>query len=433
MRLGPSDARRSRARAAAAWAVCVALGLCASGAHGQGPSGGGGPPAGNAAPPPANVVVEAARIEPLERTREVTGQLRVGRRSVLASEGVGLVVTMDVEPGDTIDRGQVVARLDSAQARLAVGRALAAVAVRRAVLAERSADRDRAGAELARFDSAGESVAPLELENRRALLAIADAQVMAAEADVGTAIADLDEARRREQKLVIAAPFRGRVVSRRTDIGQWIREGDPVVEVVDLESVEAVLDVPESLIARIDAPGAIVRVVIGGIGAEIDAAVTAIVPDADPLARLFPVRVRLPNPEGRLRPGMSASGLIPTGRFEPVLTVSRDAIRRDDSGEYVFVERGGVALPARVRRVDAWGGRVAVEPAGTARLGAAQGPDAGASVTIAQGAMVIVEGNERVTAGAPVKSTVRQATPAEPRPGAAPARAGTAEGLRRAG
>ncbi|MBL9033072.1 MAG: efflux RND transporter periplasmic adaptor subunit [Phycisphaerae bacterium] len=338
-------------------------------------------------PPPAPAVLAEVKEEMLERRREVTGQLRSMMRSLLASEEDGLVVELSLQEGDEVKAGQVVARMRDTRARLDVQRLEADVRVRQATLVERRAEAEKARRDVARMDEAmarGAGLAP-EAEDRRSALAGAEARLASAEADVIAVQAQLDWARERLARMSIVAPFTARIVGKRTEVGQWLRQGDPVVELVALDQIEARLDVPEALVGLLASAGTSVQVRVTATGQTLEAPVAAIVPEADPMSRLFPVRVRLANASGQLRPGMSVVGLVPTGSRAATLVVPKDAILRDDAGEFVYAEMEGKAVPARVRTLFAVGDRVAVQ-----------------SPMLRAGTKVVVEGNERMFPGQPL-------------------------------
>jgi len=345
------------------------------------------PPAG---PPPALVKVDAARVETVEQLREVTGELRSPQRSLVASQQAGRVIDMDLQEGDPVKAGQVIARLDDTLIRLGVQREEATLIARRATVAERESLLERARRDQSRVNEIATrgSATTNEIDDSKTSVALAEARLAQARAEQTWAEQELGLARERLRQMSVTAPFNGRVAKKRAEVGQWVQEGDGVAEIVALDRIEARLDVPESLVVRLPAAGTgeagmtIIRVRVRALGQEFEGTLAQIVPDADPLSRLFPVRVLIENPGLRLRPGMSVVGLVPSGRQEPTVTVHKDAVNRDDAGEFIYFDAGGTAAVARVRSLFAVGERVAVQ-----------------SDQLPTGARVVVEGNERLNPG----------------------------------
>jgi RND family efflux transporter MFP subunit len=344
--------------------------------------------------PASPVTVDEARMETTEQWREVTGELRAARRALLATEEEGLVVSLEPQEGDEVKAGQVVARMRDTKARLDVQRVEADLAVKVATAAEREADVSKARRDVERIEEvmARSSAAASEVEDRKILLKAAEARLAAAKAEVDSARSALDWAKERLARMAISAPFAARVVAKKTEVGQWVRQGEAVLEVVALDQIDARLDVPESYIDELAKSHMPVRIKLVASGEVVEAPVAAVVPDADQRSRLFPVRVRLGNPGGRLRPGMSVAALVPTGTRQPTLTISKDAILRNDAGEYVLFNANGTAAPAPIKTLFPVGDRVAVQ-----------------SAMLRPGVQVIVEGNERLFPGMPIAPTLRAA------------------------
>ncbi len=341
--------------------------------------------------PPAKVRLDEVRLETLEQMRRVTGELRAQRRSRLATQAQGLVVMLDVREGDTVVAGQVIARLDAEQVELELARQQAELNALEATVQEREALAQRAGKELDRVrrlrDEA--SASAQELDDAMLEDAAARARLERAKADVETAARAADVLSKRLRDMEVRAPFAGRVVEIATEVGQWLGEGGVVLEMYDAESIEAWIDVPERHIGRVLSAGEgetpPVHVIVAAAGSAIDGEIIQVVPSADPLSRLFPVRVRVDDTLGRLQPGMSVVAEVPTGAAEPTLTVHKDAILRNDGGEFVYTAgpnprgEGLVAMPVQISRLFAVGNRVAIRRGG-----------------LSEGTRVVIEGNERM-------------------------------------
>ncbi|MFI4872706.1 MAG: efflux RND transporter periplasmic adaptor subunit [Phycisphaerales bacterium JB061] len=346
---------------------------------------------------PANVVIDEARMETVERLRRVTGELRALQRSRLAAREEGQVLTLSVRAGDEVEKGQVIATLDPVLAELTVASAEANLDALRASVAEQQAEVDRAQFDFDRIESLVErsSASSQEFEDARVDLASAQARYQRAVADVTAAEARLELDRQRLKDMVIRAPFNAKVISTQTDVGQWLSIGDEVCELYAVDSIEAWVDVPESVIERMSSVGDSVSVQIPALAGEIQGTITQIVPAVDPMSRLFPVRIAVPNDRNILQPGMSVTAMIPTGAKQEMLTISKDAILRDDAGEFVYMAVPNeqqpdspfkeIAVPVRITRQFAIGDRVAIMPGG-----------------MPPGARLIVEGNERMFPTQPI-------------------------------
>ncbi len=346
---------------------------------------------------PANVVIDEARMETVERLRRVTGELRALQRSRLAAREEGQVLTLSVRAGDEVEKGQVIATLDPVLAELTVASAEANLDALRASVAEQQAEVDRAQFDFDRIESLVErsSASSQEFEDARVDLASAQARYQRAVADVTAAEARLELDKQRLKDMVIRAPFNAKVISTQTDVGQWLSIGDEVCELYAVDSIEAWVDVPESVIERMSSVGETVSVQIPALAGEIQGTITQIVPAVDPMSRLFPVRIAVPNDRNILQPGMSVTAMIPTGAKQEMLTISKDAILRDDAGEFVYMAVPNeqqpdspfkeIAVPVRITRQFAIGDRVAIMPGG-----------------MPPGARLIVEGNERMFPTQPI-------------------------------
>jgi RND family efflux transporter MFP subunit len=338
-------------------------------------------------PPPARVQLDPVRSESLEQWREVTGSLRAVHRSTIAAEVEGRVVEMPVREGDRVEKGAVLARLDDRLLGLAVAGARAELASKRAAVSDAEAQREKAARDLPRaqrlFESS-QAVSEQVVDDAQTALLRAEAGVARAEAGRRSAEVELERARELLGDAVVTAPFPGTVVGKHVDSGAWVRTGDGIVDLASVDELEAWLDVPERYLVRIGALRNGLQLRIPALGRVLEASLSTVVPDADPLSRTLTVRVAVPRTEG-LAPGMSVVGLAPTGRQEDSLTVDRDAILRDDAGEFVYFDGGGRAMVARVETLFTAGDRVAIH-----------------SSQLNPGMQVVTEGHQRLFPGQPL-------------------------------
>jgi RND family efflux transporter MFP subunit len=345
------------------------------------------PFAGAQGPPPANVRLDAVREEIVAQQREATGQVVSLRRSAVATQEAGLVLELDLEPGDSVERGQMIARLDDSRASLEVDRWRARIEADKALLEQRRAELARAERDYTRIQqlaqraSAGES----ELDQASTEVQSQKAQAAEAEANLRVSQSELALAQRRLDDMVIKAPFDGRVVSKQTEAGQWVSQGSSIVTIVSLKELEARADIPERSVGALQSGDGVIEVFVPALAKRLPGRLIEIVPEADSLSRLFPIRISVVDPEGRLRPGMSLTAIVPTGESGPALTISEDAILRNAAGEFVYFDAGGTAQVAPITRLFSTGERIAVR-----------------SPVLRAGSLLVVEGNERMFPSQPL-------------------------------
>lgn len=382
-------------------AAALAIGLIISTTSARQPGGGG----------PTRVVVDAVKRETIEQFREVTGELKALHQTVLASQEEGRVIEVLPREGDLVKLGDVVARIDDSLAKLQLARAQALVAKWDADSAERQADLEKRERDLKKFELASSraGASDTEVADARSALAVAKAKVDQSKAEQASAVAELGLVRRRVEDMTIKAPIAGRISSRRTEVGQWLKKGDPVVEIVQLDTIEAWLDVPENVVPRLQRsmntksagsePALKIQVKVPALGEARMGELTGIIPRADSMSRLVPARITLENKDELIRPGMSITGLVPTGVNEPTLTIHKDALLRNDAGSYVYASMGGTSQIVRVEVLFAVKDRLAVR-----------------ADRLEPGTEVVVEGNERLFPGVPLATSPMPVAGAKPAP-----------------
>jgi RND family efflux transporter MFP subunit len=172
------------------------------------------------------------------------------------------------------------------------------------------------------------------------------------------------------------------VVAERTDMGQWVDVGGPVVELMSLEELEVRVEVPERYFRNMRRNGG-ARVTFESLpGMDVEGVISAIIPRADTQARTFPVKVRIPNRGGRIAVGMLAQVSLPAGESYRATVVPKDAVIRQGDEQIVFTLNGdGTVQRAAVSTGPGLGEWIVVEG------------------SIRPGQKVVTRGNERLQPG----------------------------------
>lgn len=334
-------------------------------------------------PPPAMVRVGEVKRQTVRQMRDVVGRLREVRRAVVAAEQAGRIVDVNAEEGDAVVKDKtVLARIDDVWARLALQAAEARVAQSKANIDDQQAQLEQAQRDLEALQELlkANSAKPKEVNDASTRVNQRAAQLQRARAEWQAAEAEVNRARENLNRLQVVAPFDGVVVRKMTEVGQWATAGSAVAEIISRGNIDAVINVPEQFVNQLQR-GNTVEIDIEAINRSIDGKVEAIIPDSASAARTFPVKVRLADEDGVLKPGMSVVAHVPTGDETEALTVPRDAVQRSAAGDTVWINANGKAMPVKVRVRFGAGDRYVVEPSGG-------GPP------LKPGTQVVVEGAE---------------------------------------
>lgn len=321
-------------------------------------------------PPPARVRIATATVQTLQDHRDVIGRLEAVRFGPVAAEQPGKIIELAVDEGDVVVGGEtVLARIDGVLTRVDLRRAQAELREAEAIVVEREAQLDRAGRDYERLKalSARDAADRKEVEDAMTDMQTADARLAAAHAAVAAGEARTNLISERIEKLTVRAPFDGVVTRKLVELGQWVGAGTGVVELVSTGPIDAVIDVPESLIQNVRR-GQQVEVSIPALPTDIVGDVVAVIPRGANAARTFPVKVRLDNDDGRLLAGMSVVAHVVTRQSGEFLTVPRDAVQRSAESAVVWVAAGApdqrIASRVQVRVLFGAGDRFAIRPIG---------------------------------------------------------------------
>lgn len=330
----------------------AAAGARAGGAPAGGASGGGAP---------ASVEVVSVKTARLQDDAQAVGSLRSRQSVTLKPETAGRVSRIAFADGATVRRGQLLVQLDDTLQRAELSQAQAQLSIARANL--------KRNEELL----AQNFVAARVVDESRAALQVAEAQV--------------DLAQARLQRMRITAPFDGTLGLRSINLGQYVKDGDELVNLEDTSKLTVDFRLPERYQNRL-APGQGVQVQLDALpGKRYDARVIAIDPLLDANGRSISVRAEMPAAPGDgLRPGMFARVLTVFSVDDRALVVPEEALVPQGGRQFVYVidEQGQGDARKRVSR------RVEVE------LGVRRGAEVQITQGLKAGDTVVVAGQQRL-------------------------------------
>lgn len=277
------------------------------------------------------ITTTAAELRPASDTIGALGELQVDedRYAEVGAPLPARVSQVLAAAGDQVQVGQSLVELDSPE----VGRARASwlSAKARMDLAQRTLTR-REGLAVEQI------VSQRDLDTSRAELSDATAQLAAAEQLVSALGGSGPGASRQATRFTLRAPIAGQVIERNLLRGRMVGPEQSLFVIADLRRLWLVAHTFERDAVRIRT-GRSARASFPALpGQEFSGTVTRIGSRVDPASRTIDIRIELDNAAGLLRPGMSATALIPVGDdTQQVVTVPVAAVQRLAEGWCVFL------------------------------------------------------------------------------------------------
>jgi membrane fusion protein, multidrug efflux system len=295
------------------------------------------------APPPALRPVVAVAIQSDGQPPRATlpGQIEPRYSTPLSFRVGGKIIERRVRLGDAVKAGQIVARLDPADASKNSASAAAQLDAAQHQLdyAKQQLDRDRAQA-------AENLIAPAQLEQTQNAYASALAQRNQAQQQAALSADQL-------KYTTLAADHAGVITSEQADTGQNVTAGQAVYNLAWNGDIDVVCDVPESALAALSV-GERANVTLAALpGKAFTARVRELSPAADPQSRTYRAKLTIEASTPDVRLGMTAD--VTFAQAAPVhnaasFTLPSTALFHDNQQPAVWVVKSDSAL--ELRRVD---------------------------------------------------------------------------------
>ena len=262
-------------------------------------------------PPPETVTTAMARAESWETALTAVGTLTAVQGVTVAAELPGKVVRIAFQPGAQVAKGALLLSQDTSFENAQLPGAVAQAKLARSELG-------RAGKMLA--------------EN-----IISQAAYDNAVAAREQALAEAGSIRATIAKKTIRAPFSGRLGIRQVNLGQILREGDPIVTLQSINPIYVNFTLPQQQLAQLR-PGLPVRVTSDALpGVTTEGRITAINPLVDSETRNIQLQATVQNLAEKLRPGMFVMAAVGLPVRQKVLAIPATAVLYAPYGDSVFV------------------------------------------------------------------------------------------------
>ena len=277
--------------------------------------------AGAATSMPKNAVrVRTQSAEEVMRTIVVNGRTEPARSVRIAAETDGRIEYIGADRGASMERGEIIVRLDRRDRSARLAQAEALVKQREVEYAARE-----------RLESES-YVSEAQLQEAVALLETAKAELIRARLDLGY--------------MTIRAPFAGALQARAVEIGDFVKRGDPIATYVDNRTIVVSAELSE-FDARFVDVGDEAEAQLA-TGETVRGRIRYVAPVADDATRTFDIELEVDNEDGALRAGGTAVLRVPA---EPVLAhrMSPSLLTLDDAGNVgvkIIDEDGRVAFVA---------------------------------------------------------------------------------------
>ncbi len=333
-------------------------------------------------PTVVDVTTATAIVRDLPRFFEATGSLNGDQQTDVAPSVAGKVVSIGVELGTYVKRGQMIVRLDDVDAKLRVQQAQAQVDQSKAALRQAEekigvrpgqafdpnkvpevanarvalelADKNLRRAErLIESGDVSKSMYDTQKAQRDQLKQVYEsavslarqnfAAVATARANVANAASQLGLAQRSLSYALVYSPIDGFVSERSADLGEYVSPTTKVATIVRINPLRVRIEIPEQAISAVSVGQSVSVTTSAWPEKNFSGRIARISPNVTPTSRTLTVEAEIENGSGALKPGQFATVRILQSRSQPAVLVPSRAVRTDSGVSHVFVIKDGRA------------------------------------------------------------------------------------------
>jgi membrane fusion protein (multidrug efflux system) len=265
------------------------------------------------------------------------GTLKPYEEVIVSSEVDGIAKNIRIDEGTSVSRGMLLAEINETDYRLEVKRSEASLRQAEATLVNTKLEYERKASLYKE-----ELVTKQQFDDISARIAVSDG-------DLDRAKAGLSLAKEKLAKTRIYSPLRGFVKEKKVTTGDYVRNGTPLLWIIQSDPIKLSFTVPEKEVGKLKTGQDVVFRVDSFPDREFKGRVRNIYPSLEERTRTLQVEALVPNHDNRLKPGLFAKVTLYTGEARDVVVVPVTAILYDNAKVKVFVAEGNVAREKEIK------------------------------------------------------------------------------------
>lgn len=277
-------------------------------------------PGGGFKLPPTPVEIADVKAQDVADKFEAVGTIEAIEGVTIVSEIDASVIGLPFEEGSFIKKGDLVAKLDDSQL---------------------SAEANRTEALYTQSEAAYKRVKSIVDQNAGTPQDLDDAL-----ANLKVAQANYEVSKARLSKTKITAPFDGIIGTRKVSVGAFLRTGQQITELANLNEIRIRFSAPERFLAQLKRNAEVTISSSVFPGHEVNGRIIAIEPILDSETRNINIVARVQNPGQKFRPGMSANVFAVLSKRTNALTIPNEAVFANGNQSFVFVVKKDSSVAA---------------------------------------------------------------------------------------
>jgi membrane fusion protein (multidrug efflux system) len=311
---------------------------------------------------PLPVTVTRVETRAVQRSVETVGSLLAWEESQVKAEVPGTVDKILADLGDRVKVGQVLATVDAREFRLQVEQSEAGLRMAKETRERMTAEQEEAKANLERAEELyrRELISAQERDRWRTQYRVTQAISQTNAADIQRMEAALGVSHKKLQDATIRARITGAVAKRHVNVGEFVKDGAPLFTLVVADPLKYTGTVSERYAPELRGGQALELTVEAHPGQIFAGQVTRVAPAVDVQTRSLSLEARVPNADGRLRPGFFAKGAVLARKDEAVTFVPAEAVTYFVGITKVFVVANGKAEERLVKAGARQGGWIEI-------------------------------------------------------------------------